>query len=178
MKKYAIISLETHLFFCRIMKEHALFLLAGFPAGEVGYRSKADWFRAQFEKALEHAVRFANGLVREEVLCSGEVFTEFTEMAEHQTRKLTKIPIDIRITQAEKRLHAGCEICPDRRMVQQVKQLNQNVLHLLDGLIAFKEKILQEVSACSLYRQQILLPETIAACWKKRENRIAARWMN
>ena len=42
MKKYIQTSLEIHLFFGRIMKEHALFLQAGFPAGETGYRSRAD----------------------------------------------------------------------------------------------------------------------------------------
>ena len=57
MKKYVNISLETHLFFGRIMKEHSLFLLAAFPAGETGYRNKADWFRTQFEKVLECTVQ-------------------------------------------------------------------------------------------------------------------------
>ncbi len=151
MKEYVTTSLETHLFFSRIMREHALFLLAAFSAGETGYRNKADWFRAQFEKALEHTVRLANGMVGEDVLCSGEVFTEFTEMAEQQTRRLTKIPIDIRITQAEKKLRAGYGKSPDARMVQHVRQLNRNVLHLLNGLIAFKQKVLQEVLTCSLY---------------------------
>lgn len=33
MKEYVTISLETHLFFGRIMREHALFLEAAFPAG-------------------------------------------------------------------------------------------------------------------------------------------------
>lgn len=42
MENYVRASLETHLFFGRIMKEHALFLQAGFPAGETGYRSKAS----------------------------------------------------------------------------------------------------------------------------------------
>lgn len=42
MKEYVTSSLETHLFFGRIMKEHALFLQAGFPAGETAYRSRAD----------------------------------------------------------------------------------------------------------------------------------------
>ena len=107
MKEYVATSLETHLFFGRIMREHALFLLAAFQAGEMGYRNKADWFREQFENVLEQTVRLADGMVSEEVLCSGEVFTEFTEMAERQTKNLTKIPINIRITQAEKKLRAG-----------------------------------------------------------------------
>lgn len=82
MKEYVTISLETHLFFGRIMREHALFLEAAFPAGEMAYRRKADWFREQFEHALERTVWLANGMVSEAVLHSGEVFTEFTEMAE------------------------------------------------------------------------------------------------
>ncbi|MGN0313813.1 MAG: DUF2935 domain-containing protein [Fusicatenibacter sp.] len=151
MKEYVMTSLETHLFFGRIMREHALFLLAAFPAGETEYRSRADWFREQFEKALERTVLLSDGRVSEDVLSSGEVFTEFTEMAERQTRRLTQIPINVRITQAEKRLRAGHMTCSDRRMVQQVRHLNQNVLRLLNGLIAFKQKILQEVTSCNLY---------------------------
>lgn len=34
MKDYVTLSIETHLFFARIMKEHALFLEAGFPCCE------------------------------------------------------------------------------------------------------------------------------------------------
>ena len=151
MKEYVTTSLETHLFFGRIMREHTLFLLASFPAGETGYRRKADWFREQFERALEHTVRLSDGMVGEAVLCSGEVVTEFTEMAERQTEKLTKIPINVRITQAEQRLRAGCKICPDRRMEQQVSILNQHILRLLNGLIALKEEVLREVLSCQLY---------------------------
>ena len=78
-----------------------MFLQAGFPAGEVGYRNKADRYRREFEKVLGQTVRLADGMVGEKVLCSGETVTEFTVMAEQQTGRLTKIPIDIRITQAE-----------------------------------------------------------------------------
>lgn len=151
MNDYISTSLETHLFFTRIMREHALFLLAAFPAGEVRFRARADFFRAEFEKALARVVPFADRLVGEEVLRSGEVFTEFTEMAEQQTQKLTKIPIAVQITQAEKRLRAGKGSSSNRRLLLQVKQLNQEILYLLNGLIAFKEQILQEVLSCSLY---------------------------
>ena len=42
MKEYVTSSLETHLFFGRIMKEHALFLQAGFPSSTtaISYRSE------------------------------------------------------------------------------------------------------------------------------------------
>lgn len=151
MEKYITASLETHLFFGRIMKEHALFLQAAFPAGEAGYRNKADWYRDEFEKILRQTVRLADGIVGEDVLCSGEVFTEFTVMAEQQTGRLTKIPIDTRITQAEKMLRAGCAKCKDERMSCRIHRLNQQVLRLLNGLILFKEQILREVTSCRLY---------------------------
>lgn len=93
MKKYIASSLETHLFFGRIMKEHALFLQAAFQAGETGYRNRANFYRESFEKVLRQAVRLADGAVGEDVLRSGEVFTEFTVTAEQQTERLTKIPI-------------------------------------------------------------------------------------
>lgn len=175
MEKYVTASLETHLFFGRIMKEHALFLLVAFPTGEAGYRNKADWYRNEFEKILRQTVCLADGMVGEDVLCSGEVFTEFTVMAEQQTGRLTKVPIDFRITQAEKRLRAGCAECMDGRMGQQVRQLNQRVLQLLNGLIMFKEQILQEVLSCRLFtanyplliehiiREAKLYQQTIAA---------------
>ena len=151
MGKYITASLETHLFFGRIMKEHALFLQAGFPAGETGYRNKANWYRMEFEKILWRTVQLADGMVGEDVLCSGEVFTEFTVMAEQQTEALTRIPIDSRITQAEKNLRAGCAEGMGGRMAEQIRRLNQYVLQLLDGLIQFKKQILREVTSCRLY---------------------------
>lgn len=151
MKKYIASSLETHLFFGRIMKEHALFLQAAFPAGETGYRNRANCYRESFEKVLRQTVRLADGAVGEDVLRSGEVFTEFTVTAEQQTERLTKIPIDFRITQAEKRLRAGCVNSMDRRMAGQISQLNQHVLRLLSGLIMFKKQILREVTSCRLF---------------------------
>ena len=151
MKNYVVTSLETHLFFARIMKEHSLFLLASFPEKEMNFKKEADWYREQFERALSAVVNLSNGNVGEDVLDSGEVVTEFTQKAERQTRKLTGISIDIRITQAEERLQSGKMECVDNGMVQRVRRLNQRILHLLDGLIGLKERILKGVLSCELY---------------------------
>lgn len=151
MKEYVALSLETHLFFGRIMKEHALFLMAGFPAKETQFIKRADHFREGFEDGLRKAVQLGNGIVSEKVLDSGEVVTEFTLKAEKQTQSLTGISIDSEITEAEKKLRAGCTFMPDRRMVQNVRMLNRRMLNLLNGLIAFKEEILREVRNCRLY---------------------------
>lgn len=56
MRNYVRTSLETHLFFGRIMMEHSLFLLVGFPEGETRCRERAGKFHKEFEQALEQTV--------------------------------------------------------------------------------------------------------------------------
>lgn len=151
MKEYVRLSLETHLFFGRIMKEHSLFLLAGFPAKETRFIERADRFREAFEEGLRKTVMLADGAVSQSVLNSGEVVTEFTKKAECQTENLTGISIDRKITEAEERLCAGNGGMVTRQTVSQVRMLNRQMLQSLNGLIAFKEEILREVTGCSLY---------------------------
>ena len=151
MKEYVRLSLETHLFFGRIMKEHSLFLMAGFPAKETEFIRCADQFREEFEDGLRRTVKLADGIVSEAVLNAGEVVTKFTQKAECQTEKLTGIPIDEEITQAEERLRAGGCGMINRETVYQVRMLNQQMLRSLNGLISFKEEILREVTGCRLY---------------------------
>lgn len=151
MKEYVILSLETHLFFGRIMKEHSLFLLAGFPAKEREFIRRADQFRETFEEGLRRTVKLADGIVSKSVLNSGEIVTEFTQKTECQTNNLTGIPIDMKITEAEERLRAGNCGMVNRETVQQVRMLNQQMLRSLNGLISFKEEILREVTRCRLY---------------------------
>lgn len=100
-------SLETHLFFGRIMKEHSLFLLAGFPAKNTEYIQKADWYREQFEEFLRRVVALSGNRIGEDVIDSEEIVTEFTLGAENKTSFLTGIPIDTGITEAELELRPG-----------------------------------------------------------------------
>lgn len=151
MKEYVILSLETHLFFIRIMKEHSLFLLAGFPEKETDFIRRANQFREEFEDGLRMAVRLADGIVSESVLRSGEIVTEYTQRAECQTGKLTGIPIDVEITKAEEQLRAGRRVMINRELVQHVKMLNRQMLRSLNGLISFKEEILRKMTECTLY---------------------------
>ncbi|XCP85771.1 DUF2935 domain-containing protein [Roseburia hominis] len=145
------LSLETHLFFGRIMKEHSLFLLAGFPEGEMEMRKQADWLRKEFEDGLKRTVQLSDGVVGESILESGEIVTEFTHKAEQQTERLAGIPIDSRITEAEQKLRSGCRFMVNQNMVRNVRMLNRRMLSLVNGLIEFKERILREVKECRLY---------------------------
>ncbi len=144
-------SLETHLFFGRIMKEHSLFLMAGFQPPNVSFVNKANWFRGQFEDFLWQVVKLSNGAVSADVLKSGEIVTKYTKKAEACTSQFTGIPIDTCITEAEQRLQAGCMTACNREIRQQIKKLNEKALKLISGLIDFKEELLKDVETCRVF---------------------------
>lgn len=148
---FVILSLETHLFFGRIMKEHSLFLMAGFQPPNASYVKRADWFRKEFEDFLWQVVSISNGMISEEVLESGEIVTKFTQKAEKITSRLTGIPIADCITEAEKRLQAGCFNQENQKMRHHVQKLNEKAICLISGLIEFKEELLNDVTACRLF---------------------------
>ena len=151
MEKYVVSSLELHLFFARIMKEHALFLKAGFTPVDLEFSKMAEFYKREFEALLRRAVHLGNGLVGKCVLDSGEFVTEFTEKAEKQTQCFTGICIDREITRLESQLRCGKPGCVDAALCRQIKQLNQKALNLLNGLIAFKKKILNRVLCCRMF---------------------------
>lgn len=150
-KKYIILSLELHLFFARIMKEHSLFLEAGFTPKNSKLAKEANCYKQKFEELLLDAVRLSEGVIREEVLESGEFFTDYTLSTERKTEHFTGIKINEKITMMELRLH--CEKHKDIKsgMIKDVKQLNKRAKKLVDGLIDLKMKILDKVLCCELF---------------------------
>ena len=151
MENYTTLSLETHLFFSRIMEEHALFLEAGFPCVNESWIKSADWFRKEFENILRDIVRLSNGKVNNHILTSGELVTDFTLPAERRTENLSGISIDSKISVEEKNLHPGCITEESREFSRNIQQINERSLQLLDGLIDFKENILEEVKRGRLF---------------------------
>lgn len=151
MTNYVVFSIETHLFFSRIMKEHSLFLEAGFPCKDQRWIQEADWFRRQFENLLLETLRISSGNVHSNILNSNELVTEFTIPAEKRTYQLSGIPINSKISVMEQNLRAGCGKRGNCTLNRDVYRLNQQALRLLDGLIAFKENILREVGCGRLF---------------------------
>ncbi|MGN1201929.1 MAG: DUF2935 domain-containing protein [Eubacterium sp.] len=151
MENYIRKSLELHLFFARIMKEHALFLKAGFTPVNASFAETAEFFKNSFERLLLSALRLSGGVVSCDVLKSGELVTEFTALAERQTEKFTGISVNKEITERELRLKCRCNETPSKEMCRQVRMLNRNALRLLDGIIAFKESILNNVLNCNMF---------------------------
>lgn len=133
------------------MKEHALFLEAGFPCVNEDWIQKADYFRVGFENLLREVVEIADGRVNEPILNSNELVTEFTLPAERRTEALSGVSIDSRITQQEMDLRPGFLPRESREVMIRVHGFNQRAIRLLDGLIAFKENILEEVRRGRLF---------------------------
>lgn len=144
-------SLELHLFFGRIMKEHSFFLKAGFTPADPSFSNRAEYFKSEFENLLSQAVALSNGNISNEVLNSGELFTEFTPLAERQSEAFTGIAINKSITQREMRLQSGHPFGFGNNLSRRVGQLNRRALRLLDGLINFKESVLRNVLNCNMF---------------------------
>lgn len=151
MQKYVVLSLELHLFFARIMKEHSLFLEAGFVQKDENFIKEADNYRRQFEKLLFDVVRLSDGIVRCSVLKSGEVVTEFTCSTEKHTEKLSGIPINTEITLLEQELRCDRDSRITPEIARRVRRINREAIRLLDGLIHLKEEILRKVLSCDMY---------------------------
>lgn len=148
---YAVESLELHLFFARIMKEHSLFLKAGFTPVDSEFARRAEYYKNEFENLLLRCVKLSNGMIRENVLHSGELVTEFTLCAEKQTEQFTGIAINTQITFLESRLNCGKNPCISAELAGQIRGINQNALCLLNGLIELKQSILKQVLCCKMF---------------------------
>lgn len=142
-------SLETHLFFGRIMKEHAFFLQAAFTPRDDKFIKRGDELRIAFGDFLKDCTVLANGVVSRSALESGEIVTKYTLDAEKLTEFYTGISLDTKITQAEKGLAPGNEFYP--ALERKVFALNRRALSLLDKIIQFKTTILNDVLSCKMF---------------------------
>lgn len=145
---YVSRSLELNLFFLRIMKEHALFLEAGFVCGDVPLIKRANSFKDEFDHLLKEAVELANGNISAPVVESGEIVTPRTMDAEKQTEDLSYVAIDTDLTAMELKLRPG-QSNPSLRNA--VSDLNSRAMSLTKSLIDFKTEALDEVLSCHLF---------------------------
>lgn len=144
-------SLELHLFFGRIMKEHSFFLEIGFMPRDSNFIQQADTFRREFDRLLWDVITISDGVVSPEVLQSGEVFTQFTLNAELATSYFSGIHIPTELTKAEMDLMEGHYHTPSVALEQGVYEINERAIALIDPLIQFKASILSSVLSCNMF---------------------------
>ncbi len=151
---YIVDSLELHLFFARIMKEHSFFLKVGFMPPNADFAQEGEHLLRQFDAVLSRAISLSDHAVRNRVLDSGEIVTEFTDQAECQTQQFTGTFINRELTAREMQLRGlshNEEMGVSRETVQHVRQLNRDALVLVERLINFKERILCGVTSCCMF---------------------------
>ncbi|SDY96421.1 protein of unknown function [Proteiniborus ethanoligenes] len=144
-------SLETHLFFARIMKEHSFFLEVGFTPRDVSFSQQADMFRVEFDRLLGEVIFLSNGVISPGVIQSGEVVTPYTLKAEMASAYLTGVQIQTHLTQAEEGLMGREHLMFAPMHEQAVCMINQKAIALLTALIDFKQNILSNVLSCNMF---------------------------
>ncbi|ADL07392.1 DUF2935 domain-containing protein [Thermosediminibacter oceani] len=144
-------SLDIHLFFARIMKEHSFFLEIGFMPKNVNFIRRADDFRRAFDGLLREVIFLANGVVSPEVLQSGEVITPYTLKAEEVSSFFTGVRIPTELTKAEDELSGSDSRINNPMLERKVFMLNQRAMELLIELIRFKTTILSNVLSCKMF---------------------------
>ncbi len=105
---YVILSLELHLFFDRIMKEHSFFLETAFMEKDKDLKRIAHNFQKNFSTILSRIVELANNNISQNFLNDGEMITNNTLEAEIKTSNLSGIEIDSNITRKQRFLHKSC----------------------------------------------------------------------
>lgn len=144
-------SLELHLFFARIMKEHSFFLQLGFTPRDVDFTQRANDFRLAFDELLENVILLSDGVVSKGVLKSGEVVTPFTLEAEKASTFYTGVRIPFDITKAELKLMSSCRDYNNSSLVDEVFRINRRAIRLISDLIEFKKTILKNVLVCNMF---------------------------
>jgi hypothetical protein len=144
-------SLELHLFFMRIMKEHSFFLQISFTPKDSKLSEEANSYRMEFDKLLEEAIYLSNGVVGNSVLKSGEVFTPYTQKAEEVSSYYTGVKIPRVLTEAEEDLTGSNGFMVNPMLERAVVLLNEKVLRLVADLIQFKTSILSDMLSCKIF---------------------------
>ena len=147
---YVRLSLELHLFFDRIMKEHSFFLETAFMEKDKDFKRIAHDFQKNFSNILSRIVELANNNISQNFLNSGEIITNNILEAEMKTSNLSGIEIDSNITRKQIELRSG-RINVNERLINSISNINRRTLPLIGNLIDFKTNILNNVISCKMY---------------------------
>lgn len=147
---YVNLSLELHLFFDRIMKEHSFFLEVAFTEKNNDLKKIARRFQKEFAQILKRSIALSRGRLSKDFLSSNEIVTKNTLKAEAITSRLSGVMIDSNITTSELDLESGNREVSSE-LIKQISALNIETLSLVKGIIKFKNDILVRVLDCKMF---------------------------
>lgn len=145
------ISLETNLFFQRIMKEHLFFIQTSLQPVESDTISQANLLKKSFEELLCETLELADGAISKEVLESNELVTPYTLELEKINSMLTGVSIDTNITKSELKLQYHPDFHFNEWLESCIININARSKNLLEEVISFQEKLLEQVLDCKIF---------------------------
>lgn len=144
------ISLETNLFFQRIMKEHLFFIETNLHPVEADNIKEANLLKKSFEELLNETVMLANGAINKKAIDSNEFVTPYTLKAEEINSKLTGASLDTDITKDELKLKSDPNFNYNQWLESCIININQRSINLLGEVLSFKKKILNLTLECKI----------------------------
>ena len=147
---YITLSLNTHLFFDRIMKEHAFFLDISLSDKYNDLKKILKQFQDAFDKILIKAINLSKNNYTKNYLNMDSIITNNTLKIEELTNKLLGTNINTNITlEEEHMMTSNFEV--NNQIVNDINNLNQETLPVIGNFINLKNDILNKVLTCKIY---------------------------
>jgi hypothetical protein len=143
-------SVDLHLFFMRIMKEHMFFIEVAFTPQNFNMQETATKLKERASDFLSRVVLIANNNVSVTAVESGEIVTKHTLNAENATLYYTNSPIDTNITKREYELIPAMGNTLNFN-ANDIVSLNSEAYQIVSDIIAFKTTLLNAVLNCSMF---------------------------
>lgn len=149
---YNIMSAATYLFWSRIMKEHAIFIESSLPPPQSRLAAQAKQYHNQFSQLFRRVIFLSNGVLSEEILASGQFFTEFTETAERDFEKFFGVTANLPLTVSEQHIKPfRADIAGNRQLRAQFSEIGGQLLRETEAFVLFQEDMLNRRVSCKLF---------------------------
>ncbi len=131
------------------MKEHAIFLEAGFTPKNKNLANDADQIKTNFERFLNNVLNVSQNNISQNGFMSQDMLTNYTLKAENKTMDYSGIVIDTSITMREAKLMENN--IGQVNIVKYLDDINNQAIMLIDEIINFKTKLLYDVNNCNIF---------------------------
>ncbi len=147
----AAVSVNLNLFFLRIMKEHCIFLEAGFTPKNKNMAEQAEEMKNDLDDLLRRTITLAAGMASPQAIRLHVFVTPYTAQAERLTSHFTGIPIDSTITMREDALTPGNASPAAANADAKIESLEDDARRQVRKLADFKKKVLMDVVNCRIF---------------------------
>lgn len=142
-------SLELHLFFNRIMMEHAFFINVFLLDKDIELKKEASTYYNEFSNLLEETINLSKENINKELIEKNIIVTKNTKKAEEKTMSLTKYTINTHITEEEYNFTNTNKFT--FLLKNKISKLNKKIFPILNNFVNYKEKILDKLIKGNLY---------------------------